>query len=919
MKKQILLIFIGIFISLGLMLSSVLADDLIDQARELLEKYSTATPPPELSDPGDWNEIMQSKQAGPMVNCMPHYYSWVGREITIWGNVHWGDVSAGNYEWDFGDGTPTETGAVADARYIAVTHTYTTGGIKTATLTVTDDDGLIDVDQTKIDVIPIVDKQQRINAAIEDGLRWLYLNQNANGWWYSSNDDYGMGTTGLAVLAFEENAHHGNDDPDEDIYAETVQLGLDWILNTYGRTVSIGVQYAGDPDTDGDGIGIYFSDWPRAYENGIAILAIAASNQADSVVASGTLAGMTYYEVMEDAMNCIAWSQADSTAGVYRGGWRYNAYSANNYGDSDNSAVQWPVLALEAIGKNMPTIHTPLWVGTELAYWLEYSQDIDGGFGYTSPTYWDNNVKTGAGVASHYYIGTPITDPAIVKGLEFLDVHFYDTSDELSVGEMLGGNYYALYGFKKAMEFYDITTFGTAPIDWYEEISDYLLDNTSYGQNTDGSWPGGTYAITWTAGTTPTSILVLTRGVVQLQPIAVISSSNLPQPTDTPIAYSGANSYHQNPQEFITQWEWDFDASDGLDWDNPDAIGEFVTWEYSVEDTFEVTLLVTGSDSLTDTDVHFTIVNDTVNHAPIADPGGPYASRVNDVITLDGSGSYDPDDRGITLYQWDTNGDGLYDDATGVTTDVLFDHLYSGLIGLRVWDAQGLCSDSTAPKYVTLWTSNVDLELTENNVTVSNLHPAEGEVVSFEATIECHTEGGANVGEFVVRFYDGDPTIIVNPIGTFNIGPMGNGDEETVFLNWTMPDTLTHYIYIRADADYDVEEYNEDNNQVIVELGTTLPPTDEPYFCPNPYNPDTYSTYPGTIYPNFDDPANPITKLRIYDIAGELVKEREDVGNISMLWDGKNEYGDFVANGVYFIIVENQAGEKKIIKVAILR
>ena len=911
MKKQILLIFFGIIISLGLMVSSVLADDLINQAQELLEKYSQAPPPPELNDPGDWNEIMQSKQAGPMVNCMPLYYSWVGREITIWGNVHWGDVSAGNYEWDLGDGTIL-LGTVTDARYIAVTHTYTTGGIKTATLTVTDDDGLIDVDQTTIDVMPIVDKQQRINAAIEDGLRWLYLNQNASGWWHSSNDDYGMGSTGLAVLAYEENAHHGNDNPDEDIYAETVQLGLDWILNTYGRTVPIGVQYAGDPDTDGDGIGIYFSNYPRAYENGIAILAIAASNQADSVVASGTLVGMTYYDIMEDAMNCIAWSQADSTAGVYRGGWRYNAYSANNYGDSDNSAVQWPILALEAIEKNMPTIHTPLWVGTELAYWLAYSQDIDGGFGYTSPTYWDNNVKTAAGMASHYYIGTAITDTSIVNALNFLDVHFYNTSDELGVGEMLGGNYYALYGFKKAMEFYDITTFGTGPIDWYEEISDYLLDNTSYGQNADGSWPGGTYAITWTAGTTPTSILVLTRGVVQLQPIAVISSSNLPQPTDTPIAFSGKNSYHQNPEEFITQWEWDFDASDGLDWGDPDAIGEFVTWEYSVEDTFEVTLLVTGSDSLTDTDVHFTTVNDTVNHAPIADPGGPYFGHIGEVITLDGSGSYDPDDRGITLYQWDTNGDGQYDDATGITTDVLFDNLYSGLIGLRVWDAQELCSDSTAPRYVPLWTSNVDLELTESNVIVSNLHPAEGEVVSFEATVECQTEDGANVDEFVVRFYDGDPTIMVNPIGTFNLGPMGNGDEETVSLNWTMPDTLSHDIYILADADYGVEEYDEDNNQVIVKLGTTIPPSDEPYFSPNPYNPESYT---GKIHPNFDDP---ITKLRIYDIAGELVKEVEN-DEVEATWDGINEYGDYVANGVYFIIVENQAGEKKIIKVAILR
>ncbi|MBN2016992.1 MAG: PKD domain-containing protein [Candidatus Cloacimonetes bacterium] len=917
MKKHIVVFFIGIIISLGLMISSVVADDLIEQAKELLEKYSTATSPPGSNHLGDWNEIMQSKQAGPMVNCMPTYYSWVGREITIWGNVHWGDVTAGTYEWNLGDGNIL-TGTVTDARYIAVTHTYTTGGIKTATLTVTDDDGLIDVDQTTIDVVPIVNKAQRVNAAIEDGLRWLYLNQNSSGWWYTTGE-YGVGTTGLAVLAFEENAHYGNNDYDEDIYAETVQLGLDWLINVNGRTVNIGVQPAGDPDTDGDGIGTYFLNSSHDnYSSGIACLAVAASNQPDSVVASGSLAGMTYYEVMEDAMNCIAWSQTDATSGNQRGGWRYYVHSSN-YGSSDNSAVQWPVLALIAIEQNMPPIQTPQWVKDELAYWLDYSQDINGGFGYNAPATYLNIAKTGAGIGSHYYIGTLETDVSIQNALNFVDFHWNDTHDPYPWREILNGNYYGLYGLKKAMEFYDITSFGAGPRDWYEEVSDYLLDNVTYGQNTNGSWPSGGVFFTFQQGTTAASVLVLTRGVVQLQPIAVISSSSLPQPTNTPIAFSGKNSYHQNPEEFITQWEWDFDADDGIDWNNPDAIGEFVTWQYPVEDTFKVTLLVTGSDGLTDTDIHFTIVNDSVNHAPIADPGGPYYSRVNGVITLDGSGSYDPDDRGITLYEWDTNGDGQYDDATGVTTDVLFDVVYSGLVGLRVWDTEGLCSDSTAPIYVPLWTSNVDLELTASNVTVSNLHPAEGEVVSFEATVECHTEAGATVGEFVVRFYDGNPTISVNPIGSYNLGPMGNGDEGTVYLNWTMPDTLSHDIYIIADADYDIEEYDEDNNKVIVKLGAPIPPIDDPYFCPNPYNPDNYSTYPGTIYPNFDNPTSPIIKLRILDVAGELVKESTVDGNISMFWDGKNEYGDYVANGVYFIIVENEAGEKQIIKVAILR
>ena len=915
MKKHIILIFIAVIISMSLTFTSVFADEVIDQAQKLLERYSKPTAPPEPNDPAAWDKIMRSKQVGPMVNCMPHYYSWVGREITIWGNVHWGDTTTGDYEWDLGDGTIL-TGTVTDSRYISVTHIYTTGGVKTATLTVTDGNSEIDTDQTKIDVTPIANKEQRVNAAIEDGLRWLYLNQNASGWWYSTSDANGMGTTGLAVLAFEENAHYGNNDEDEDIYAETVQLGLDWILNTYGRTEFIEEQPAGDPDTDGDSLGVYFGNWPAVYENGIAVLAVAASNQPDSIVSDGDLSGMTYYEVMEDAMNCIAYTQTDSMSGNERGGWRYNAYSANNYGDSDNSAVQWCVLALEAIEKNMPPIQTPQWVKDELAYWLDYSQAADGGFGYTSPTYWENNVKTGAGMASHYWIGTAVSDSTILKALEFLDTHFDDTFDGYT-SEMLNGNYYSLYGVKKGFEFYDITTFGAGPRDWYEEISDYLLDNSTYGQNSDGSWPTGTYAITWTHGTTPTSILVLTRGVVQLQPVAVISSSDLPQPTDTPISFSSKNSYHQNPQEYINKWEWDFDASDGVDWNNPDAIGEFVTWQYATEDTFHVTLRVTSSDSLTDTDVHTTIVNDGVDHAPIADPGGPYAARPGDIITLDGSDSYDPDGDPILGWDWDTDGDGEYDDASGETTQVVFGKgpVYNGLVGLRVTTATAV-SDTTAPNYVTLWTSNVDLELTDNNVSVSNSNPNMGESITFTATVDCNTDESEIVPEFILRFYDGNPTISVNPIGEFTLGPMGNGDDKTVTLNWTMPDTLEHDIYIIADADGDVEEYDENNNQAIISLGGAQPPDGEkPYFRPNPYDPNEYT---GEIFPNFDDPDSPISEIKIYDVAGNLVLDMDD--NISELeWNGRNEFREMVANGVYYIVIENEAGEKVIIKVAVLR
>lgn len=169
---------------------------------------------------------------------------------------------------------------------------------------------------------------------------------------------------------------------------------------------------------------------------------------------------------------------------------------------------------------------------------------------------------------------------------------------------------------------------------------------------------------------------------------------------------------------------------------------------------------------------------------------------------------------------------------------------------------------------------------------------------------------------------DGNYNTVTNTV-TWDIGTLAAGEApQSVWLkvtvNSSIVDTIEIYNYCTIVSDQTPQTTKYARTEVRPGV---VPPSDESYFCPNPYNPDAYSSYPGTIYPNFDNPASPITKLRIYDIAGELVKERDDVGIITepIPWDGKNEYGDYVANGVYFIIVENNAGEKKIIKVAILR
>lgn len=94
-----------------------------------------------------------------------------------------------------------------------------------------------------------------------------------------------------------------------------------------------------------------------------------------------------------------------------------------------------------------------------------------------------------------------------------------------------------------------------------------------------------------------------------------------------------------------------------------------------------------------------------VNHAPVANPGGPYLIHLGDDLRLDGSGSTDPDlpNDSLTSFLWDLDSDGAFDDAFGASPTVTWHTLFAMLhpregqvsaIALKVEDSNGAWSSA---------------------------------------------------------------------------------------------------------------------------------------------------------------------------------------------------------------------------------
>ncbi|OGF50574.1 MAG: hypothetical protein A2231_10025 [Candidatus Firestonebacteria bacterium RIFOXYA2_FULL_40_8] len=81
---------------------------------------------------------------------------------------------------------------------------------------------------------------------------------------------------------------------------------------------------------------------------------------------------------------------------------------------------------------------------------------------------------------------------------------------------------------------------------------------------------------------------------------------------------------------------------------------------------------------------------------------------------------------------------------------------------------------------------------------------------------------------------------------------------------------------------------------------------------PNPYNPKTAKN--STL--KFANLLGMSLKMSVYNTEGKLIKEVSDT-NIS--WDGKNQEGELVGRGIYYVVISNSSGDSVIRKVALVK
>lgn len=212
----------------------------------------------------------------------------------------------------------------------------------------------------------------------------------------------------------------------------------------------------------------------------------------------------------------------------------------------------------------------------------------------------------------------------------------------------------------------------------------------------------------------------------------------------------------------IISYDWNFGD------ETPNATGMITTHAYADNGTYTVTLAVTDSGRLTDTDCRNMTV---LNRPPVANFSETAETvYVDELINFNASTSYDPDGT-IAAYFWDF-GDGT--NATGITVVHGYEHNGTYKITMAVTDDDSVSASTSTIKNV----------LNRPDIAVSNVTSSKtvlGQEYSLEINVTV-TNKGDSVETFGVTIYAGATSIATQTV------TLTSGNFTTITFTWNTTD-----------------------------------------------------------------------------------------------------------------------------------
>lgn len=182
----------------------------------------------------------------------------------------------------------------------------------------------------------------------------------------------------------------------------------------------------------------------------------------------------------------------------------------------------------------------------------------------------------------------------------------------------------------------------------------------------------------------------------------------------------------------ITLYEWDFNGDGAFDYRNPDS--GFTIYSYPSDGNFTATCRVTDNDGLTGTDSRRVVITPAPNNAPVADAGPDVNATQGVQAFFHGTGT--DSDGAVTLFEWDFEGDGVFDWSNSSSGDAFHTYASAGSYQavLRVTDNRGARGTDTAAVSV-----KPNLPPTANAGSDQTVHA--GEQVQFSGAASRDPEG----------------------------------------------------------------------------------------------------------------------------------------------------------------------------------